>query len=126
MEIDVGPVEHPVEPIEPAAEREREHAEERDGQPEEVQRRRIARPPQPHGAADEQREDADRGEHEVQRAGASRNRRHAHVDHFARAEPQHRVAERAIARASACSDVDDVGDLLHRPIVDGEQQVAAA
>ena len=61
----VGPVEHPVETIEPATERKREHAEERHGDPEEVERRRIAGTAQPDGAADEQRERADRRQHEV-------------------------------------------------------------
>ena len=42
---DVGPVKHPVHAVEPAAERERQDAEEGDRQPEEVQRRLIAGPP---------------------------------------------------------------------------------
>src|SRR6185503_7210523 len=63
----VGPVEDPVQAIETAAEREREDAEEGDGKPEEMQRRRIARAAQSHGGADQQRERSDRGEHEVER-----------------------------------------------------------
>src|SRR6185503_8312124 len=42
----VAPEEHPVETIEPAAEREGEDPEEGDREPEEMQRRRVARPPQ--------------------------------------------------------------------------------
>jgi hypothetical protein len=41
---DVAPVEDPIELVEAAAEREREDAEEDDRQPEEVQRRGVARP----------------------------------------------------------------------------------
>ena len=107
----VGPEEHPVEAIEPAAEREGEHAEEGDRQPQEVQRRRIARAPQPDGAADQQGEGADAGEQEVEDAGAAGNGRHAHVDDVARAEPQHGVAQR-LAAAGAVQDLDDVGRIL--------------
>ena len=57
-----------------------------------MERRRIARATQPDGAADEQREDADRGKEEVERARAARNRRNPHVDHFPGAEPQDGVA----------------------------------
>ena len=92
---DVGPVEHPVQPVQPAAEREGQDAEERGRQPQEVQGGRIARPAQAHRAADEQREDRHRRQHVVEGTRASRHRRHAHVHHVARAQPQHRVAERA-------------------------------
>ena len=62
----VGPLEEVVEPIVAAARRERQHAEERDGQPEEVQRRRIVRAPQPDRRADHDREDADERQRVVQ------------------------------------------------------------
>ncbi len=93
----VGPVEHPVEAIETAAEGEGEHAEEGDREPEEMQRRRIARAPQPNRAAHEQREDADRGEHEVAARPDRLARREPDIDHFTRAESKRRIAERAIA-----------------------------
>jgi len=70
----VTPVERPVKAIERAVEREREDAEERDAQPEEMQRRLIARPAQAHRAADQKREEADCREHEIDRAAARRGR----------------------------------------------------
>ena len=121
---DVRPVEHPVEPVEPPAEREGEHAEERDGEPEEMQRRGIARPPQPDRAAHQQRENPDRGQHEVERAGTRRHRSDTNVDHFARAESQCRVAKGSIVPGGV-EDRDDIGDFLDGTIVDREQQIAA-
>ena len=70
----VRPVEDPVEPIEPAVEREGEGAEEREAQPEEVQRRLVARTAKPHRRADDQREDADGREHVVERGVPARQR----------------------------------------------------
>jgi hypothetical protein len=49
----VGPVEHPIQSIEPAAEREAQHSEERDRDPEKVQRGRVARPAHPDRATDQ-------------------------------------------------------------------------
>jgi len=68
----VGPVEHPVEPIEPPVEREREHAEERETEPEEMERGFVTRTAIAHSGADDQREDADRREHVVERRVAAR------------------------------------------------------
>ncbi len=70
----VSPVEHPVETIEWPVEREREGAEKRDAQPEEMQRRLVARTPHAHRRADEQREEPDRREHEIHRARLQRRR----------------------------------------------------
>ena len=70
----VGPVEEPVERVELPAVREGHHAEESDRQPEEMERRLVAGPPQAHRGADQQREDADAGEHVVQRKVADGNR----------------------------------------------------
>ena len=75
----VAPIEHPVDTIEPAAEREGEQTEERDRQPEEMQRGLIGGPARAHGRADEQREDADRGQHVVVKARAARHRRQRDV-----------------------------------------------
>jgi hypothetical protein len=71
---DIAPVENQIERIEPATERKGEHAKEGDGEPEEVQRRRILRPAQTHGGADQQREDAGDGENVVERAITLRDR----------------------------------------------------
>jgi hypothetical protein len=120
----VRPEEHPVQPIEAAAEREREDAEEGDRQPQEVQRGRIARPAQPHRAADEQREGADAGEQEIQDARTAGDGRHADVDHVARPESQHGVAQR-LAAVGAVQHFHDVGRIVDRAVVDGEQQIAA-
>ena len=78
----VAPVEDPVESVQPAAEREGEHAEERDAQPEEVQRRLMLGPPQPDRGANQQRKDADRCQREVQHPRSGRNRRDRHRDHL--------------------------------------------
>jgi hypothetical protein len=70
----VTPVERPVETIEGAVEREREDAEEGDAQPEEMQRRLIARTADPDRRADQQSEEANCGEDEVQRIAPWRRR----------------------------------------------------
>ena len=87
----VRPVEEPVDAIEAAGERERERAEERDREPEEMQRRLIEGPARAHGGADEQREDADRGEHVIEPAGAARDRRHRDLGDLAGPEAKQRV-----------------------------------
>jgi hypothetical protein len=115
----------PVEAIETAAERKREHAEERDGEPEEVQCRRIARTPQPDGATHEQGENPDRGQDEVQCSRTSWNGSQPDVDDFAGAEPERGVAERVVA-SRRVQDRDHLCDVLHRPIVDGQQEIASA
>ena len=86
----VGPVEVPIEPIQ-SAERKRQRAEKREAQPEEVQRRRIVRPPQADGRTDEQREDADGGANHIQRRVAGGHGRHVDVEHSLLAQAQHRI-----------------------------------
>src|SRR5258708_36380009 len=83
----VTPVERPVEAVERAVEREGEDAEERDAQPEEMESRLIARTPQAHRRADQQREDPDRGEHEVHRV-AARCRRERELERLAGSRSQ--------------------------------------
>ena len=119
----VTPVERPVEAIERAVEREREDAEERDAEPEEMERRLIARTPQAHRGADQQREQADRGEHEIHRV-AARRRRERERERLARARPQEGVDEPRPGVA-AMLILDDVGRRQHRRAVDREQHVAA-
>jgi hypothetical protein len=122
---DVRPVEHPVQPVEPSAERKGEHAEERNREPEEVKRRGIAWTPQPDRTADEQCEDANRRQDEVQRTGTRRHRSHTHIDDFTRTEPERRVAKRLIA-SRGVQDRNDVGHVLHRTIIYREEHIAAA
>ena len=122
----IGPVEDPVETIETAAEREREHAEEGRRDPEEMQRRRIARTPQPHGAADQQRERADRRQHEIEHAGPAGNRRQVHVDRLARRAQSKRRCSGASSRASApCSAATTSSTCLDGGVVDRQQDIAA-
>ena len=118
---DVAPIEDPVEAIEPAAEGEREHAEERDGEPEEVQRRLVARTPKAHDAADQQREDANAREQEIQRARSARHRRDPDVHDLARAEAQHGVAQGRTVRLPRAAPS------RHRiPAAQGDRQSPAA
>ena len=84
----VGPVEHPVHAIEAAGEGEGEDAVERDGEPEEVQRRLIVGTARSHGGADEQREDAHGGEHVVEATHAAGDGSQCHLGHAAVAERQ--------------------------------------
>ena len=94
----VGPVEDPVDAIEPAREREGEHAEERHGEPEEMQRGLVVGAAGAHRGADQQREDADRRQHVVEAADTARNRRQRHLRDTAIAEREQRVG---VARAAA-------------------------
>ncbi len=86
----VTPVENPVEAIERADERERECAEERDAEPEEMQRRLIVGTTQPHRRAHQQRKEAHGREDEVHRAAARRGRE-LDVERLAHAEADQRV-----------------------------------
>ena len=86
----VGPVEIPVEPVQPA-ERKRQRAEERKAEPEEMQRGRIVRAPQTDGRADEQREDADGGANDIERGITAGYGRDLDVEHPLLAEAKHRV-----------------------------------
>ena len=119
----VAPIEDPVDAIEPAAEREGEEAEERDRQPEEVQRGLVGRPARAHRRADQQREDADRRQHVIEQAGAARHRRQRQVGHFLRAEPQQRVGV-PIAGPSLVLQGDHVEPRVDGLVVDGKQDVA--
>src|SRR6185295_1999666 len=75
-----------AEAIERAVEREREDPEEGNAQPEEMQRRLIARTAQADRGADEEREEADCGKHEIERA-AARSRGQRHLECLPCAEP---------------------------------------
>ena len=121
----VGPVEHPVDAVEAAREREREHAEERDRQPEEMQRRLVAGAPRAHGGADQQRKDADGGEHVVEAAHAARDRRQGHLGDTAIAERQQRVGVAGAAGGLLLQRVHVVAG-LDGLAVDREQHVAGA
>jgi hypothetical protein len=120
----IRPVEHPIEAIEPAAEREGEDTEEGHRQPEEMERRGIAGTAQPHGAADQQRKDADSGKQEVQRSGSARNGRDSHIHDLARTESQDRIAN-GLAGIRSLQHLHHVGQLLDRTVIDGQEQVAA-
>jgi hypothetical protein len=96
----IRPVEHPVEPIESAVEREGERPEECEAQPEEVERCFVARPAIPHGRRDEQRENPDCGEHVVERGVAARQRNQRDLACLARVQPEHGVTETAAGLAA--------------------------
>ena len=89
-----------------------------------MKRGRIARPPQPDRPAHEEREDPDGREHEVERAGTCRHRRHTNIDDFTRAQSQRRIAKGSVP-AGRVEDRQKIGDLLYRAIVDREQQIAS-
>src|SRR5712664_3175469 len=74
-----------AEPIEGAVEVEREDAEKRDAEPEEVQRRLISRTSQAHGCADEERDETHRRQRRVH-AGATRRRREIDRERLLRSE----------------------------------------
>ena len=118
----VTPVEDPVEPVERSVERERERAEERDAQPEEMQRRLVGRASQANRGAHEQREEADRRQHEVHRArGVERRKRDR--QRLSRTESDNRVGEPR-ALVTAMLKLDDVRGRLDRRAVDGDEHVA--
>jgi hypothetical protein len=120
----IAPVEDPVEPIERAVEREGERAEERDAQPEEVQRRFVEGAAQPHRGAHDQREQADRRQHEVERAWP-RSRRQRDVERLLRTKPDQGIGEpRPVV--SAVLILDDVRWTVDRLAVDGDQQITLA
>ena len=118
----VAPVEDAIERVERTGKREREDAEERDADPEEVQRRLIARAPQAHGAADEQREQPDGSEHVIHRARA-RRRRQRDIERLPRSETKQRVGE-SRAFVAAVLICDNVSRRLDGRTVDGEQHIA--
>ena len=120
---DVGPVEEPVEAIEPTVERESDGPEEGQAQPEKVQRGFVAVTPVPDTGADEQREDAHHGEHEVEGRRSARQRRQSETDHFGRLQAQHRVAKTGAGRLRM-HEGEHFGGLLNGPVADGQQHVA--
>ena len=89
-----------------------------------MKRGRIARPPQPDRPAHEEREDPDGREHEIERAGTCRHRRHTNIDDFTRAQSQRRVAKGSVP-AGRVEDRQKIGDLLYWAIVNREQQIAS-
>jgi len=89
-----------------------------------MQRRLIVRPAQPHGGADEQREQADGSEHEIHRA-AARQRRQRDVECLLRPEANDGVREPGAGGAAVLQCEDVRGAFDGRP-VDGNQHVAAA
>jgi len=119
----ISPVEEPVEPIERSGEGEREPPEERDAQPEEVERGLIARPAQPHRCADQQREEPNRREHEIHRPAARRGRQ-SDLQRLLRAKAHQRVRE-ACALPAAVLVLDHVRRRVDRITVDGNQHVTA-
>ena len=121
----VGPVEIPVEPIEPA-ERERQRSEKCEAQPEEVKRRRIVRTANPDRRADEQREDADARQDEIERGIAARRGRELHGQHLMLAEPQHRVRQALGAGRRLRQRALNVFRRFNGRAIDGNQQVSTA
>ncbi len=119
----VGPVKDPVEPIEPPVERERECPEERETEPEEVQRRFVTWTAIAHGGADDQREDADGREHVVERRVSTRQRGERDGASLTALQAQDRVRE-TLAVLAGVEDADDVVRLLDRTRLDREQDVA--
>ncbi len=118
----VGPVENPVDAIEPAGEGEGEDAVEGHREPEEVQGGLIGGTAGSHRGADQQREDADRRQHVVERADAARDGRQGHLDDAPVAQREHRVGMPGAACRRLLDGVDVVAN-LDRPPVDGEQDV---
>ncbi len=96
----VGPVEEPVEPVEPAAEREGCPAEEGRREPEEMQRRRMIRPAQANGGSDEQREQTDRRQDVVEARVPARDRGQPELEGLGRSEPEQPIGDRLPLRRS--------------------------
>ena len=94
----VAPVEHPVQTVQRSVEGKREGTEERDAEPEEMERRGISRAPDAHRRTDHQREEPDAGEDEIHRAPA-RSRRQRDLQRLARSQAQQQVGQpRPVAR----------------------------
>ena len=116
----VAPVEDPVQTVEAPTEREREEAEGGDREPEEVQRRRVARAPHTDGAPDEERGNTDRRQQEIKQARTTRYWGDLKIDDFAGTESENGVPKRRALRRTM-EGAFNVGGLLHRPIVDRQQ-----
>jgi hypothetical protein len=121
----IRPVEEPVETIEASAEGERENPEERDAEPEKMQRRGITRPAESDGRADEQRENADRGEEVIENTRTARNRRDPKFHDLTSAQPKDGVA-RGLPHFCALQHRFDVPNLLHRAAIDGNQHITTS
>ena len=125
----IAPEEHPVQQIEAAAVRERERAEERDRQPEEVQRRLILRPAQPDRRADHQREETDAREGQIQPMRPGRDAGHRHRDEIGRAVrralPDDDVVENRPG-PGAVQDGHDIGRCRNHATADLEEHVSRA
>ena len=90
----VRPVDDPIERVEAAAERKRQHAEEGNGQPEEVERGLVVRTAEADPGAHEQRKNTDRGEDVIQSAGTRRDRCKRKAKALLRPGPNQRVGDR--------------------------------
>ena len=119
----VTPIERPVKAIEGAVEREGERAEERDAEPEEMQGRLIARPPQADRRADQQRKQTDCRQDEIHRRRAGRGRQRD-FQCLLGPEPDEGVVE-ACPGVAAVLVLDDVRRRLDGRAVDGDEDVAA-
>ena len=119
----IGPLEEIVESIVAAARREREHAEERDREPEEMQRGRIVRSPEADGRSDRQRENAHERERVVQPVRGKRHRqeRNGHGKLERRALDDVRQWMRLIGRVD---DRQHVGHATNLVPLDEQQHVA--
>ena len=121
----VAPVEDPIEAIQPAAEREREHPEKGDAQPKEVQRRLMLGRRSRTDAPTSREKMPTAGHDEVLTSRAGRNRRDRHEDHLLRLQPDDRVVE-AVSRMCSVEQVHDIDPPLRRTSVGGNQQIADA
>ena len=122
---DVGPIEEPVHAIEAAGERESERAKERDRKPEEMQCRLVEGPSRANGGTDEQSEDAHRGKHVIEAAGAAGDWLEGDLGHFPRPESKQRVGV-TIAGLSVPLQRKHLVPLGDRRPIDGQQDVAGA
>ena len=119
----IGPIEDPIERVEPAAEGEGQHAEKGDAQPEEVQGGLMLRPPQPDRRADQQRENADRRQREIDAAEPGRHGGDRERQHLLRPQPQHRVIE-PVAVLRGVEQLHQIAFALDPPSVHRDQDIA--
>ncbi len=119
---DIGPPEEIVQAIELAAGVKGKGAKERDGQPEEVQRRLISRPAQAHRGADEHREDADRRQRIVQPELGQPHRLQGQADRLLRGLALNHVGQRTLV-PSPLSGRRDVTLRPNLAAIDQQQDV---
>ena len=120
----VRPVKEIIEPIVPARGREREHAKKRDREPEEMQRRRIGRPPQTDRGPDDDGENADERERIVEAMRRRRGRFEPDRDDRLRASTADRVGHRIQTVGAMRRRGDDVERRVHFAVIDEEHDVA--